>query len=70
MLRGYRLGSASHSNGSKRPRHSKSLSNEDWPYRQCGLLRRVDLVEHTTVIEEFRLRSFPAAEVFVDSHQV
>ena len=31
---------------------------------------RVDLVEHATVIEKFRLRSFPAAEVFVDSHKI
>jgi len=31
------------------------------------LLRLVDLVEHATVIKKFRLRSFPAAEVFVDS---
>lgn len=34
------------------------------------LLRLVDLVEHATVIEEFRLSSLPAAEVFVDSDKV
>ncbi len=34
------------------------------------LLRLVNLVEHATVVEEFRLRGFPAAEVFIDGDQL